>query len=257
MIGLRLIGPEAALHAAIDRILVRCAVAGIEERAEQRDVWLHADSPPLPALDDVAVTRLPPPTAAAADWTAGDAAIEVAPDLVVRPPWVASLQRPGIELVVPRGMAFGSGEHESTRLALLAMREAVRGGSFADIGTGSGILALYGRALGCRPLAACDVEEAAIEAATELVPELDARLGGPAMLQPLGPFDHVVANLRGEELLSCLDAVLALWNGSGAMVLSGLRPHELDALRRRLPARPTPAVHRGERFVSVRLAEAL
>ena len=153
----------------------------------------------------------------------------------MRPPWV---ERPvafsGIELVVPRGMAFGSGEHDSTQAALLALHATWSDpASFADVGTGSGILALYAHVRGCRRIEACDVEEPAVEAARELIPGSEVTLGGP-MTMPWRA-DFVIANLTGAEQQAALDGILDRWTQKAPLVLSGMRAHEVDGIAQRLP----------------------
>ena len=245
-------GPEAALVRWLDVVHVRCDVAGIIERDGCRQVWLAAGSPPLPAVAELRIERMP--EAATADWRQGDDVVLVADDLIVRPPWVA---RPegfgGIDLVVPRGMAFGSGEHESTQLALRALHSHLPGpGSFADIGTGSGILALYATQRQCSPVVACDLDAAAVHAAAELVPSATIARGGPDALFAHGPVDNVVANMTAGELLGCLASLRALWRGPGhgMLVLSGVRRAERDEMVAVLEAEPHDQV-RGSDFVAL------
>lgn len=70
-------------------------------------------------------------------------------------------------LVIPYGMAFGSGEHFTT---LMLLRELAKHDDFAettllDLGTGSGVLALAARRLGARRIVATDFDSAAIRTA--------------------------------------------------------------------------------------------
>lgn len=91
--------------------------------------------------------------------------------IVVRPPW-SDAPDPGgerLDLVIEPGQAFGTGAHATTRMCLellleLAARERPRG-SLADLGTGSGVLAIAAAKLGWAPVAACDHERSALEAA--------------------------------------------------------------------------------------------
>ena len=84
--------------------------------------------------------------------------------LTVRPPW----ERPGdtdFDLIIDPGRAFGTGAHATTRLCLELLLELPTGGTFIDLGCGSGVLALAAARLGYSPVRAFDNDPAAIEAA--------------------------------------------------------------------------------------------
>ncbi|MFN9333994.1 MAG: 50S ribosomal protein L11 methyltransferase [Planctomycetota bacterium] len=236
--GYELRGPDAA--AARDWLHVHADVQGALEGDDALTVWLAGPLPALP-FGGVAVRELAAdPQAAAITGLEADRPIVVADDLLVRPPWV---ERPadfvGVELVVPRGGAFGSGEHGSTQAALRclhAMWDAPP--TFADVGTGSGILALYARVRGCPRIAACDVDAASVAATRELRPDAEVRLGGAEAL----PAVHgMVANMTGDERRAAMPAMLARWQRSHALVLSGLRAHEVDGVAAMVGA---PIAHR-------------
>jgi hypothetical protein len=194
----RLVGRGAAR--ALDRLHVHADVRGALEEDGAVTVWLRGPLPPF-ARRGVRVDELPAARAnATATGRERDRAIRVADDLLVRPPWVRPPRRfAGIELVVPRGMAFGSGEHASTQAALRTLHATWRpAASFADVGTGSGILALYAARRGCPRIAACDVDPDAVAAARALLPAAAVVRGGPERLRRRS--DVVAANMTGAEL---------------------------------------------------------
>jgi ribosomal protein L11 methyltransferase len=83
--------------------------------------------------------------------------------LFVRPPWAEP--RPGVlDLAIDPGQAFGTGAHATTRLSLELLLSLEPGGSFADLGCGSGVLAIAAARLGFAPVTAVDNESAALEA---------------------------------------------------------------------------------------------
>lgn len=228
-----------AIEHALDLLHVHADVAGVLEGDGEATVWLACELPELGiqglTVEEVHDARMH----AAATGLEQDRVIVLAPDLVVRPPWVQAIAGfRGIELVIPRADAFGSGEHGSTRAALLNLHalwdEGAR--SFADVGTGSGILAAYGAARGCPAISGCDIDPIAVQRALELLPGSAMVVGGAEALP--APADSLVANMTGSELASSLDAILARWNGRGILVLSGMRAHEVDPIVRRLPAAP-------------------
>ncbi|MBK8095711.1 MAG: 50S ribosomal protein L11 methyltransferase [Planctomycetes bacterium] len=228
-------GADAA--AALDRLHVQAEVLGAIEGDGEVTVWLADALPPQP-FADLTIEELPSAVAnATSTGLEHDQPIAVADDLLVRPPWVA---RPvgfrGIELIVPRGMAFGSGEHASTKATLTLLHDGWDApASFGDVGTGSGILAAYAAARGCPKIVACDVEEAAVAAARELLPQAQIALGGP---ETLAAADCVVANLTATELHGCLSTILTRWTGRSRLLFGGMREHEVAGVLARLPVAP-------------------
>jgi hypothetical protein len=224
---------------ALDWLHVHADVRGVLEGDDTITVWLGQALPALPQVG-LHVRELPVDAAAAAiTGLEADAPIFVEPDLLVRPPWVA---RPagftGIELLLPRGGAFGSGEHGSTQAALRclhAMWDAPA--SFGDVGTGSGILLLYAAVRGCRRLAGCDIDAASVAAARELLPAATIHLGDAAAMPPC---DGLVANMTAAELTASMPAIRRCWTGRASLVLSGMRATEVDAVAALLPQ---PVVH--------------
>jgi ribosomal protein L11 methyltransferase len=218
----------AAEH-ALDLLHVHTDVQGAIEGDGVVTVWFQGELPPLP-FPGLVVRELPfDPDAPQPTGLEHDAPILVATDLLVRPPWVACPNGfRGVELVVPRGGAFGSGEHDSTQAALRCLHEVWDApASFGDVGTGSGILALYAQVRGCRRLAACDIDPASVAAARELLPTAIVTLGGAATMPRC---DGVVANMTAAELTASMPAILRVWTRRNALVLSGLRAHEVAAV---------------------------
>jgi len=96
----------------------------------------------------------------------------------VRAPWHEPRGGEGIDIVIDPGQAFGTGAHPTTRLCLELLQEVAgdaRGGlgPLADLGCGSGVLAIAAAKLGFAPISAFDHELAALEATTE-----NARVNG-------------------------------------------------------------------------------
>lgn len=138
-----------------------------------------------------------------------------------------------ITLTLDAGLAFGTGEHGSTRGCLVAL-EAVarrRPRRILDLGTGSGILAMAAARLLNRPVLATDIEPWAVRVAAE-----NAALNGVAHLvqarladgwrDPFvrqgGPYDLVLANILARPLcVMAKDLALNLAPG-GTAILAGL-----------------------------------
>ena len=95
-------------------------------------------------------------------WKAFHRPITVADRLHVRPPWTEP-QQDRIDIVIDPAQAFGTGAHPTTRLCLELLLE-VTPGPLADLGCGSGVLAIAAAKLGFGPITAFDHETAAVEA---------------------------------------------------------------------------------------------
>jgi ribosomal protein L11 methyltransferase len=150
--------------------------------------------------------------------------------LWVRPPWEEPAARPGvIEVVIDPGRAFGTGTHPTTRLCLELMLDVDARSSFADLGCGSGVLAIAAAKLGFGPVSAFDSDRLAIEAtnlnardngvALDAVERFDLRGGAPPVA------DVVAANLM-RPLLLVLTA--AMRERPRVLIASGLLDDEAD-----------------------------
>ena len=102
-------------------------------------------------------------------WKAYFKPFRVGRRLVVTPPWEhPDLTPDDIPLVIDPGMAFGTGSHPTTQLCLTALEDFVQPGqAVADVGTGSGILAIAAAKLGASPVAANDNDPLAVKIARE------------------------------------------------------------------------------------------
>lgn len=137
-----------------------------------------------------------------------------------------------IALRLPASRAFGTGGHESTRLALLALaEEPPEGLPVLDVGTGSGVLALAAAALGASRAVACDTDADAVFVARENLRR--HTFGGRVFLAAApasaigGIFPLVVANLLPEEFFAIRREVLARVAPRGKLILSGV-PRERE-----------------------------
>ena len=156
--------------------------------------------------------------------------------MVVRPSWEEGERGTEIDIVVDPGRAFGTGGHATTRCCLeLLLGLADRGlasGPLADWGTGSGVLAIAAAKLGWDPVAGCDhelpaVEAAAANAAANGVDVAVERTNLREAVPP--PAATVTANLTAPLLIPLAERMAA---GAiavpGRMVLSGLLGTERD-----------------------------
>ncbi len=105
----------------------------------------------------------------AEEWRSFYRPLRVGSRLLICPPWEPAVSKPGeVGIVLDPGQAFGTGQHESTRLCLTALeRQLVAGDDVIDLGTGSGILAVAAARLGAGSVRALDVDAGALAVARE------------------------------------------------------------------------------------------
>ncbi len=146
-------------------------------------------------------------------------------------------------IAVNPGMAFGTGAHETTQLAIEALERHVRPASAVlDVGTGSGILAQVAGLLGATRVYACDNDPIAVEVARN-----NARgahlFTGSADAVSRRAFDIVVANISPEAIAALAPDFLAALRPGGVALLSGFEKHEVEQVRAALGAARILAIH--------------
>jgi ribosomal protein L11 methyltransferase len=161
--------------------------------------------------------------------------------LLVTPPWAAPAASDREVLVIEPGMAFGTGQHATTRACLEAIESAVAGGqvrSALDVGTGSGILALALARLGVERVVALDLDLAVLPLARANLDRNRARdvaLVGGSLAALRAPFDLVVANLLADAIVAGAEATARLVAPRGRLVLSGLLETQTPAVEAAYP----------------------
>ena len=163
-------------------------------------------------------------------WKRFHTAVLVGSRLWVRPPWEDAAVRPGVvDLVVDPGQAFGTGAHPTTRMSLELLLELEPSGSFADLGCGSGVVAIAAAKLGFGPVTAVDSDRGAVDAT-----RVNARENGVALDRvervnlredPPPEADAVAANLMRPLLLRVAELSV---QPPRALIVSGLLVDEAD-----------------------------
>ena len=191
--------------------------------------WLAslAEIEPAAARARITAETLPP-----LDWEAvfrrHHRPLAVGQRLLVAPPWDVP-EAPGREvLVIEPGMAFGTGQHETTRTCLEEIEEAVVAmpiRSALDVGTGSGVLAAALARLGVPRVVALDSDVDTLPLARTNLLRNHARsvtvLGG-RVAAVRTRFEFVVANLLADTLIAEAGALTAVVAPRGRLVVSGL-----------------------------------
>lgn len=155
----------------------------------------------------------------------------VAGRFVIRPPSAPAPADPRLEdIVIDRGSAFGTGLHPTTQRCLELLLSLEPGGSFADLGCGTGVLAIGAARLGWKPVVAVDYDERSVEATAR-----NAELNGVAvearrvdLIEEAPPAAQtIVANVPA-RVHAAVRAGFA--ETPRQMIVSGVSPREADAV---------------------------
>ncbi len=154
---------------------------------------------------------------------------------IIAPPW-SNLGDTHDRLIIriEPGMAFGTGTHETTRLCLEAIENHFAGGSFLDVGTGTGILAIAAAKLfpGAR-IEACDTDEMAVAIAREnaaangVSDQIEFRAG--SVQESTASADLVCANLTADVIVQILPSLVSLT--CGKLILSGILETQVEMVQ--------------------------
>ena len=185
------------------------------------------------------------------EWKKSWQPVEVGQRFIIAPPWAEiANEHERIVIRIEPGMAFGTGTHETTRLCLAAIEKYFlpphagcprgdpgAGGSFLDVGTGTGILAIAAAKLfPDARIEACDTDAEAIAIARE-----NARLNGVAekiafrvgtVEEATASADIVCANLTADTIGPILPSLLSVT--CGHLILSGILDTQAEAIKARL-----------------------
>ena len=171
-----------------------------------------------------------------AEWKKGWQPVEVGRFLIA-PPWTELKQSDKIIIRIEPGMAFGTGTHETTRLCLKAIEKHFRGGSFLDVGAGTGILAIAAAKMFSEArVAAYDTDADAIAIAREnarlngVLDRISFRAGSVDAITSSA--DFLCANLTAPVIIELLPLLLGAT--CGRLVLSGILDSQLELVQSKL-----------------------
>jgi len=138
-------------------------------------------------------------------------------------------------LIIPASLAFGTGQHATTAMSLRFLEELTRcwtpGWSLADLGTGSGILALAAKCFGAGRVLGIDNDPAAISVAKSnarlnKIRGATFQLGDVQKWNSVQQTDVITANLYSDLLIEMLPKLC----GGGWLILSGILRSQQDEL---------------------------
>jgi ribosomal protein L11 methyltransferase len=159
--------------------------------------------------------------------------------LVVAPPWLAEQFDPQTTIIIDPVMAFGTGEHPTTRGVLRLMQGSVirAGDVVADLGAGSAVLSIAAAKLGASRVAAIEIDHDSIANAEENIrangvgDRVCVMEGDAGTLLPLlAPVRVILANIISSVLLDLLPVMRSGLAVQGQAILSGILREERDGM---------------------------
>jgi len=169
------------------------------------------------------------------EWKEGLDGFPLGSGFFVLPTWKEPVETDRTVLRLDPEQAFGTGAHETTRLAVALLEEHVApGANVIDVGTGTAILAMVAAHLGAHSVLALEPDEAAADCARANVERND--LSERIRIESRGweTMGVIEANVVVANIVSAVldQAVPHMW---GTILLSGLLVDELDAFVDALP----------------------
>lgn len=142
-----------------------------------------------------------------------------------------------IEIGIEAKLAFGTGNHETTRMIISQLLHMpIRTKRILDCGTGTGILALTCSKLGAKDVVGYDIDEWSVEnakhnAVLNGVTNMEVLFGNSQVINHIsGVFDLVLANINRNILLDDMRAFRSVMNIGGTLVLSGFYEEDIPVL---------------------------
>ena len=160
--------------------------------------------------------------------------------ITVVPDWIDYNPKRNDEVIIKLepGCAFGTGTHSTTQLCMKAIEKYMpQNADVADIGMGSGILAICAKKFGANYVYGCDNDENVIDVAKENAikngVECEFELNTADKISR--KFDFVLANILHNVLAEIMGDLKAIMKNEAFMVLSGILDEKksfvLDAVK--------------------------
>jgi ribosomal protein L11 methyltransferase len=177
----------------------------------------------------------------AQEWKKGVRAHDLGA-LSIVPPWLADGRDPARTVVIEPQMAFGTGEHQTTRGVVRLLPNVIRDGDrVADIGCGSAVLSIAAIKLGAAHVVGIEIDHDSIENAHEnlvrngVADQVTIFEGDANIFLPLvAPVRVVLANIISTVLLQMLPMIESSLTPDGEAILSGILLEEREMMRNAL-----------------------
>jgi ribosomal protein L11 methyltransferase len=167
--------------------------------------------------------------------------IRVSSNIIVKPTWERyTPSSRDIVIEIDPGMAFGTGQHASTRMCIEALEDiimkdrTIKGWKVLDVGCGTGILGITAAKLGAEEVICLDIDRKAVTIAREnaAINHVEERLR--VITQDVAtinePRNLIIANLTAKLLLKLCPHLLTLLLPEGYLIISGIIEQDAEVI---------------------------
>lgn len=168
-------------------------------------------------------------------WKENFKPFHFAGDYWIVPSWCQVPESVKKYLWIDPGMAFGTGTHETTKLAaewyLSSVISRDKPKSVLDVGMGTGILAFIAKREGSENVVGVDIDPECIRVAKENseLNEISGIMFGTTRIEKIEEkFDHVFANIVSGILLSIRESLVRTVKNNGTLILAGVLKDEKE-----------------------------
>ena len=147
-------------------------------------------------------------------------------DVTITPPWLEPASHAKVQLLLEPGLAFGTGQHQTTHMAILALQGVhLEGKKVLDVGAGTGNLAIVAAKLGAEAFGVdndASTLKVAFDNAIQNHVQIDFQAGVLEDMLLFAPFDVVVANLFAELHAMLMPQYKSALAKDGRLILTGI-----------------------------------
>ena len=242
------------VSAEILKVLIPCDVR-MEKRVASLQRYLDSLAEIFPELEKPKMTTeiIHDPDWEEA-WKKFFKPIKVSHSIVIKPTWERYTQTGGdIVIDIDPGMAFGTGQHPSTRMCIEAMEDillhdrSITNWHVLDVGTGTGILGITAAKLDAEKVLCVDTDKKAVEIATQnaLINNVNERVAvrQGEITKLSETFNLIVVNITANAVIKMRPHLTRLLNPNGYLIISGIIEQEKDGIHEHFPADSYP-IHR-------------
>jgi len=171
------------------------------------------------------------------EWKKTITPVKITDKIWVSPKWLKPTMFHGESWIkIEPRMAFGTGHHETTRIAAKLLSQYEGAKSLLDVGTGSGILAFVAQIAGYKSITGIEIDETCLENMQQNLKDnrehADIRfiIGGMEKISVSAKFDTVVMNMISSQSVPLLKDIYNVLPSKGALLLSGILIEEKEKI---------------------------